>query len=56
MNIGVVLAAGDSQRFGGYMHKQYLKLNGKEVVSYGIREMQKNQKRYRLYRGKLQMR
>ena len=42
MNIGVVLAAGDSQRFGGYMHKQYLKLNGKEVVSYGIREMQKS--------------
>lgn len=39
MNIGVILAAGDSKRFGGYMHKQYLKLNGKEVVSYSINAM-----------------
>ncbi len=39
MNIGVVLAAGDSSRFGGYMNKQYLKLNGKEVVFYTISKM-----------------
>ena len=39
MNIGVILAAGDSKRFGGYMHKQYLKLNGVEVVGYSIRAM-----------------
>ena len=39
MNIGVILAAGDSKRFGGYMHKQYLKLNGIEVVGYSIKAM-----------------
>lgn len=39
MNIGVILAAGDSSRFGGYMNKQYLKLNGKEVVYYTISKM-----------------
>ncbi|MDE6475092.1 MAG: SDR family oxidoreductase [Clostridia bacterium] len=39
MNIGVILAAGDSKRFGGYMHKQYLKLNGVEVVGYSIKAM-----------------
>ena len=37
MNIGVILAAGDSKRSGGYMHKQYLKLNGIEVVGYSIK-------------------
>lgn len=42
MNIGVILAAGDSKRFGGYMHKQYLKINGMEMVAYSIRAMQKS--------------
>lgn len=42
MNIGVILAAGDSKRFGGYMHKQYLKMNGKEVVSYTINAMRRS--------------
>lgn len=39
MNIGVILAGGDSTRFGGYINKQYLKLNGKEVVWYSIESM-----------------
>lgn len=39
MNIGIILAAGDGKRFGGYMHKQYLKLNGTEVVAYSIKAM-----------------
>ncbi len=39
MNIGIILAAGDSKRFGGYMNKQYLKLNGVEVIGYGIKAM-----------------
>ncbi|MGN1096438.1 MAG: SDR family oxidoreductase [Christensenellales bacterium] len=39
MNIGVILAAGDSKRFGGYMLKQYLKINGMEMVAYSIRAM-----------------
>lgn len=39
MNIGIILAAGHSTRFGGYINKQYLKLNGKEVVSYSIAKM-----------------
>lgn len=42
MTIGVILAAGDSKRFGGYMHKQYLKMNGKEVVSYTINAMRES--------------
>lgn len=43
MNIGVILAAGDGKRFGGYMHKQYLKLNGKEVVAYTINAMRESE-------------
>ena len=39
MNIGVILSAGDSKRFGGSMNKQYLKLNGTEVVAYTIKAM-----------------
>lgn len=39
MNIGIILAAGKSSRFGGSMYKQYLKLNGKEVVSYSLQAM-----------------
>ncbi|NLZ25801.1 MAG: NTP transferase domain-containing protein [Clostridiales bacterium] len=36
MNIGVILAAGKSERFNSLMPKQYLKLNGKEVIYYSI--------------------
>jgi len=33
MTIGVILAASDSKRLGGYMHKRYLKMNGKRSSS-----------------------
>jgi len=39
MNIGIILAAGVSQRFKSTVHKQYLKLNGKEVIYYSIQAM-----------------
>lgn len=39
MNIGVILAAGASSRFKSATHKQYLKLNGKEVIYYSISAM-----------------
>lgn len=39
MNIGVILAGGISQRFGSDVHKQYLKINGKEMVYYTISRM-----------------
>ncbi len=42
MNIGVILAAGDAKRFGGYKLKQYLKLNGKEVFYYTWQSMLKS--------------
>ena len=31
-NIGIVLAGGIGQRFGGDKPKQYFKINGKEIV------------------------
>ncbi|MGN0768817.1 MAG: SDR family oxidoreductase [Christensenellales bacterium] len=39
MNIGIILAAGASERFRSTVHKQYLKLNGKEVIYYSINGM-----------------
>lgn len=39
MNIGVILAAGIGKRFKSMVHKQYLKLNGKEVVAYALSRM-----------------
>lgn len=39
MNIGIILAAGEGRRFNSRMHKQYLKLNGKEVIYYSLLEM-----------------
>lgn len=39
MNVGIILAAGSSKRFKSQIHKQYLKLNGKEVIYYTISEM-----------------
>ncbi|MDE7372633.1 MAG: 2-C-methyl-D-erythritol 4-phosphate cytidylyltransferase [Clostridia bacterium] len=41
MNIGIILAAGLSERFKSTVHKQYLKLNGKEVIFYSIDAMKK---------------
>ena len=37
--VGVILAAGPSLRFDSPVHKQYLKLNGKELVYYSIKQM-----------------
>lgn len=37
--VGVILAAGPSIRFNSPVHKQYLKLNGKELIYYSIRQM-----------------
>lgn len=42
MNIGVILAAGVSERFQSKVHKQYLKLNGKEVIFYTINGMKES--------------
>ena len=39
MNIGVILAGGKGLRFNSKMHKQYLKINGKEMIYYSISEM-----------------
>ncbi|MFA6866085.1 MAG: SDR family NAD(P)-dependent oxidoreductase [Clostridia bacterium] len=39
MNVGIILAAGASERFKSKVYKQYLKLNGKEVIYYTICEM-----------------
>lgn len=39
MNVGVILAAGASVRFKSAVHKQYLKINGKEMIYYSIKEM-----------------
>lgn len=39
MNVGVILAAGVSERFKSKVHKQYLKLNGKEVIYYSVNGM-----------------
>ena len=41
MNVGIILAAGLSERFKSTVHKQYLKLNGKEVIFYSIDAMKK---------------
>ena len=35
-NVGILLAAGLGSRFNQKMHKQYIKINGKEAISYGI--------------------
>ncbi|MDE5601534.1 MAG: SDR family oxidoreductase [Clostridia bacterium] len=42
MNIGVILAAGVSERFQSVVHKQYLKLNGKEVIYYSVNGMKES--------------
>lgn len=35
-NIGIILAGGIGQRFGGDKPKQYFKINGKEMIAYSI--------------------
>ncbi len=37
--MGVILAAGPSLRFNSPVHKQYLKVNGKELIYYSIKQM-----------------
>lgn len=39
MNLGVILAAGIGKRFTSSMHKQYLKINGKEMIYYSLVQM-----------------
>ena len=36
MNTAIILAAGNSQRFGGEIPKQFLKINGKAIIDYSI--------------------
>lgn len=43
-NIGIILAAGFSKSFASPIHKQYLKLNGKEVVYYAIKAFSRSKK------------
>ena len=40
MNIGIVLAGGVGSRFGSNVPKQYLTINGKEVIAYSIEALQ----------------
>lgn len=42
MDIAVVLAGGVGSRYGGDTPKQYCTINGKEVISYAIREARKS--------------
>ena len=35
-NIGIILAGGSGTRFNGNIPKQYMKLNGKEMIAYSI--------------------
>lgn len=42
-NIGIVLAGGIGQRFGGNKPKQYFQINGKEMIAYSI-ELFRNSK------------
>lgn len=41
MNIGIILSGGTGNRLGSAVPKQYLKLNGRDVISYGIEAMRK---------------
>ena len=42
MNTVIILAAGISKRFGGDTPKQYLKINGKEIIDYSIDAFKKS--------------
>lgn len=42
LNIGVVLAGGTGNRYGANVPKQYLMLNGKEVLSYSINTLKRS--------------
>lgn len=39
VNVGLILSSGEGRRFGGNIPKQYLELNGKQVISYSIDAM-----------------
>ncbi len=41
-NMGIILAGGIGTRFNGNMPKQYMKLNGKEVIAYSIDAFKKS--------------
>lgn len=43
-NVGILLAAGLGSRFNKKMHKQYIKINGKEAISYGINCLKSSKK------------
>lgn len=42
MNVGVILSGGTGTRFGANVPKQYLKINGKEVLAYAINALKKS--------------
>ncbi len=42
MNVGVVLSGGNGSRFGSAIPKQYLKICGREVISYSIDALKKS--------------
>lgn len=44
MNIGIILAGGIGARFKSNKPKQYMKLNGKEVIEYTINAFKKSRK------------
>ena len=41
MNIGIILAAGKGERFGGEIEKQFCYLNNKMIIDYSISAFQK---------------
>ena len=43
MNTAIILAAGISKRFGGETPKQFLKINGKEIIDYSIETFKSSQ-------------
>lgn len=40
-NIVILLAAGTGSRFGSEVHKQFYKIDGKEIISYSIEQLKK---------------
>lgn len=41
-NIGIILAGGLGRRFNGNIPKQYMKLNGKEIITYSIEAFERS--------------
>ena len=50
---GVILAAGDSTRFGAEVNKLFYKVNGKELVLYPVETFLKNIDIDELYYGNI---